>query len=114
MSGEATLMASPVAVCSVPNAAQAFSGNRIAPRVRNENGRYDQAARCEVRVSAADGAFFLRRGALRRGPRGYFLGPPEISAAVAFVLGGETAISGGECAPEASSGLDAAGVTGDR
>jgi hypothetical protein len=44
---------------------------------------------------------------------GYFLGPPAISAAVAFVLGGETAIAGCECAPEASSGLGAAGVIVD-
>lgn len=69
--------------------------------------------RCKVRVHAADGDFFLRRGALLSDPHGYFLEPPEISAAVAFVLGGETAIPGGECASEASSGLAAAGVIDD-
>ena len=52
----------------------------------------------------------MRRTARRCG---YFLAPPAISAAVAFVLGGETAIAGGECAPEASSGLGAAGVIVD-
>ena len=42
-------------------------------------------------------------------PKRYFFG--EISAEVALVLGGEVAVPGGECAPEASSGLEAAGVT---
>jgi hypothetical protein len=66
-----------------------------------------------VCVGAEDGAFFLYGCAFRPGPRDSFLGPPAISAAVAFVLGGETAIAGGECAPEASSGLGAAGVIVD-
>ena len=36
-----------------------------------------------------------------------------ISAAVVFVLGGEVAVPGGECAPAASSGYAVAGVIGD-
>src|ERR1051325_9774767 len=43
----------------------------------------------------------------------YFFWVGEISAAVAFVLGGDTANPAGECAPEASSGLDSGGVTGE-
>lgn len=35
---------------------------------------------------------------------------PAMSAAVRFVLGGEVAVSGGECAPDASSGFGAEGV----
>jgi hypothetical protein len=37
---------------------------------------------------------------------------PAISAAVRFVLGGEVAVPGGECAPAASRGFDDAGVVG--
>lgn len=37
--------------------------------------------------------------------------PFDISAAVALVLGGETAVPGGECAPDASKGFDDAGVS---
>jgi hypothetical protein len=33
-------------------------------------------------------------------------------AADALVLGGDTAVPGGECAPDASSGFDATGVMG--
>ena len=44
----------------------------------------------------------------RKATRSYFL--PAISAAVRFVLGGEVAVSGGECAPDASSGFGAEGV----
>jgi hypothetical protein len=56
----------------------------------------------------------VRKGKARAGrhggrPRRYFFG--EICAEVALVLGGEVAVPGGECAPEASSGLEAAGVT---
>jgi hypothetical protein len=43
----------------------------------------------------------------------YFFVPLAISAADAFVLGGEIANPGGECAPEASSGLEMAGVNGE-
>ena len=44
----------------------------------------------------------------RRSPLGrYFF--PDSSAAVAFVLGGELAVPGGECAPDASSGFCAIG-----
>jgi hypothetical protein len=63
-----------------------------------------------ILVHLADGALFLVR---RRGLGDYFFKAPEISAAVALVLGGEAAVPGGECAPEASSGLDATGVTCD-
>jgi hypothetical protein len=45
-----------------------------------------------------------------RYPR-YFVGL-GISAAVMFVLGGEVAVPAGECASEASRGLDSTGVTG--
>jgi hypothetical protein len=41
----------------------------------------------------------------------YFRGPVS-SAEVALLLGGETAGPAGECAPDASSGLLAAAVTG--
>jgi hypothetical protein len=46
----------------------------------------------------------------------YLLVPPDISDWVAFVLGGDTAVPGGECAPEASSGFEPTGVgwAGDR
>ncbi len=50
-------------------------------------------------------ASFMCFGTLGFDPRDYFFGPPAISAAVALVLGGETAIPGGECAPAASSGF---------
>ena len=40
----------------------------------------------------------------------YFV--PCAAAAGTFVLGGETAVPGGECAPDASSGLELAAVTG--
>jgi hypothetical protein len=42
----------------------------------------------------------------------YFLALPEISAAVALALGGAFAVSGGECAPDASSGLAAGDAYG--
>ena len=41
----------------------------------------------------------------------YFFAP-AISPAGVVVLGGDMACPGGECAPAASSGLDAAGVIG--
>ena len=44
--------------------------------------------------------------------RDYFFVPLAISAALAFVPGGEIANPGGECAPEASSGLEVAIASG--
>src|SRR4051794_18700425 len=48
-----------------------------------------------------------------RGDSYCFFTSPLISAACAFVLGGDEALPGGECDPDASSGLLASGVTGD-
>ena len=45
--------------------------------------------------------------------RHYGFAALEISADVLLWLGGDTAVPGGECAPAASSGLEANGVIGD-
>lgn len=50
------------------------------------------------------------RGDSRPGPRRYFFGTCVSSASVAVVLGGETAVAGGECAPAASTGLASVAV----
>ena len=70
----------------------------------------DRARRAEL---VADLDLARERRARRgqaNGGRTYLRGP-VISADVALLLGGLVAVPGGECAPDASSGLDAAGVT---
>jgi hypothetical protein len=57
--------------------------------------------------------FVPRRSSSSSSLRLYFFRLPEISAAGTLVLGGETAVSGGECAPADSSGFATAGVAVD-
>ena len=64
-------------------------------------GRKDASCDCTQRRGAAPAG--------RRWPGRYFFG--AICAEVALVLGGAVAVPGGECAPAASSGFEAAGVT---
>ena len=104
--------------CAKTSGVNAPASSRVSvspTRHEEEEWRVDRARNeCERRAYCfAVVAFCAMTNIANLFDRDYFFVPFAISAAVAFVPGGEIANPGGEWAPEASSGLEVAGVNGE-